>query len=377
MPGGIGNHRGKVDADMRINRFRLGTGLVLASAAVVSFAAVPADAHTSPHSLHVVKTLSSDFVGPLQFAVSGRNVFVADSFTSTLNLIGRSTPLATGPDPSTGGDLAGVAVDPRRHALAYTTNNGDHSVTNLTIWQAGRRPVVADLSGFERRHNPDHVNQYGVKNPSKCVTDALTALDIPVSYRGLIDSHAYSVASLGDGNWAVADAGGNDIVKVDRHGHVSLIAVLPTQPLKITAAFAAANGLPSCVVGVTYRFEPVPTDVEVGPHGTLYVTTLPGGPEGEGAVPGSVYRLDRRGHPDRIATGFAGATNLAITPRGDIYVAEIGTGTLSLVHHGRPQPVLSLPGLVAVEYSDGRLYASTAPAATGGNGPGTVVKLGY
>jgi hypothetical protein len=175
----------------------------------------------------------------------------------------------------------------------------------------------------------------------------------------------------------VADAGGNDIVKVDRYGRVSLIAVLPSQPLKVTAVLAAALGLPSCVVGVTYRFEAVPTDVEVGPRGSLFVTTLPGGPEGAGAVPGSVYRLGGWGHADRIATGFAGATNLAITGRGDIYVAEIGTGTLSLVHRGRPQPVLSLPGLVAVEYSDGRLYASTAPAATGGDGPGTVVKLGY
>lgn len=362
---------------MHINRIRVGTAVALASAAAVSFVAVPADAHTSPHSLHVVKTLSSDFVGPLQFAVSGRNVFVADSFTSTLSLIGRSTPLATGPDPSTGGDLAGVAVDPRRHALAYTTNNGDHSVTKLTIWQPGHKPVVADLSGFERRHNPDHVNQYGVKNPSKCVTDALTAAGFPVSYRGIVDSHAYSVASLGDGNWAVADAGGNDILKVDRHGRVSLITVLPSQPLKVSAELAAGLGLPGCVVGITYRFEPVPTDIEIGPHGVRYVTTLPGGPEGAGAVPGSVYQLDRWGHPTRIATGFAGATNLAITPRGDIYVAEIGTGTLSLVRHGQPQPVLSLPGLVAVEYSDGHLYASTAPAATGGNGPGTVVKLGY
>ncbi len=41
------------------------------------------------------------------------------------------------------------------------------------------------------------------------------------------DSHPYAVASLGDGSWAVADAGGNDILKVDSRGHVSVIAVLP------------------------------------------------------------------------------------------------------------------------------------------------------
>lgn len=364
---------------MRIVRSKIGAAAAVTVGMTVSFAAVPAYAHTAntTNSLHVLRTLSSDFVGPLQFAVSGKSVYVADSFTSTLNLIGRSTPLATGPDPSTGGDIAGVAVDPSRRAIAYTSSNGDHSSTKLTILQRGKKPVVADLSGFEAKRNPDRVNKYGVSNPSQCVTDALNALDVPVSYRGQLDSHPYSVTSIGGGSWAVGDAGGNDIVKVDRYGHVSLIAVLPSQPTTISAEFAASLGLPDCVVGVTYRFEPVPTDVEVGPHGALYVTTLPGGPEGPGSGNrGSVYRVDRGGHVHRIATGFASATNLAIDRHGDIYVAELGSGTLSKVYHGKPKPVLSLPGLVAVEYANGHLYASTAPAVTGGDGPGTVVLLG-
>ena len=90
--------------------------------------------------LHVVKTLSSNFVGPLQFAVAGNRVFVADSFTSTLSEIGRRTPLATGPDPSTGGDLAGVAVDPSSRTLAYTTSNGDHSSTNSPFCNPAASP---------------------------------------------------------------------------------------------------------------------------------------------------------------------------------------------------------------------------------------------
>ncbi|HEX3815162.1 MAG TPA: ScyD/ScyE family protein [Mycobacteriales bacterium] len=371
---------GGVGDKVRIIRSKGGAAVAVTTAALIPFAASPAFANAPNnhgHSLHVIKTLSSNFVGPLQFAVSGRNVFVADSFTSTLNLIGRSAPLATGPDPSTGGDLAGVAVDPHSRALAYTSSNGDHSSTKLTILQHGRRPVVADLSGFEKRHNPDGRVQYGVRHPSKCVSDALAAQDVPASYRGTLDSHPYSVTPIGHGAWAVADAGANDIVRVDRHGHVSLISVLPSQPVKISAAFAAANKLPDCVIGVTYKFEPVPTDVETGPRGRLYVTTLPGGPEGpEGGNPGSVYTIDRWGTAHRIATGFAGATNLAIDNRGTIYVAEISAGRLSTIWHGQPKPVLSLPGVVAVEYANGHLYASTAPAAAGAEGPGTVVLLG-
>jgi hypothetical protein len=347
---------------------------------IIPFSAAPAYANTTNnhgHSLRVIKTLSSAYVGPLQFAVSGRDIFVDDSFTSTLNVVGRTKPLVNGPDPSTGGDIAGVAVDPHSRSLAYTSSNGDHSTTKLTILQPGRRPVVADLSGFEKRHNPDGRVQYGVRHPSRCVAAALTKAQIPVNYRGVVDSHPYSVTPIGHGSWAVADAGGNDIVKVDRWGHVSLLALMPSQPLKVTPAFAKANGLPACVVGITYTFEPVPTDVETGHHGTLYATTLPGGPEGPtGGARGSVYRLDRWGHPHRIATGFAGATNLAITGRGDIYVTEISSGTLSTIWRGRPKPVLSLPGIAAVEYANGHLYASTAPAASGGSGPGTIVLLG-
>jgi hypothetical protein len=345
---------------------------------VLGIAPAAADAH-SPHGsdLHVVATLSDSYVGPLQFAVAGRKIFVADSFTSTLTQLGRSTPIATGPDPATGGDLAGVAADPRSGALAYTSSNGDHTQTHLTILQPGRKAITADLSGYEATHNPDGAVFYGVRNPSQCVSDAFAAIGVPVSYNGQLDSHPYSVVALGRGAWAVADAGANDILKVDRYGRVSLLSVLPAQPVKITAGLAAANGLPPCTVGVTYRFEAVPTDVEVGPWGSLYVTTLPGGPEGpDNANPGSVYRIGWNGHPTRIATGFNGATNLAVDGHGRIYVAEISAGTISTIVHGRPSVVASLPSVVAVEYANGRLYASTAPAATGSDGPGTIVVLG-
>jgi hypothetical protein len=368
--------------------------VVLGTAVLTSLAAAPAYAgtnHSRPQQLKVIKTLSSAFIGPLQFAVAGNKVFVADSFTSTLNLIGDPTPIATGADPSTGGDLAGVAVDQRRDALAYTSSTGDHSTTTLTILRRGAKPVVADLSGFEKAHNPDAKITYGITQPlspdvKSCVLAALQGAGAPgadqgqTSYVGQVDSHPYAVASLGDGSWAVADAGGNDIVRVDRWGHVSLIAVLPAQPIKITQDIIAENGLPSCALGITYRSEAVPTDVEVGPDGALYVTTLPGGLSGN---PGSVYRVSRGGGwAHRIATGFNGATNLAIDPRGGIYVAELGGGTISKVVNGKPVTVLTLPGVVADEWANGHLYASTAPAAlTEGAGPtppppGTVVELG-
>lgn len=345
--------------------------------AALALSATPAGASTIPVPQHVTKTLSSQFVGPLQFAVDGGKVYVADAFTSTLNLIGSSAPIAVGPNPAKGGDLAGVGVDPATHAVAYTTANGDHSVTNLTILSPGKKPVVANLAAFEKAHNPDAVNHYGTTSTNACVVNALKKTGAPVSYTGQLDSHPYAVTALGGGSWAVADAGGNDIVKVNPAGQVSLIKVLPPQPVKISAAFAAANGLPKCVVGITYTFEPVPTDVELGPDHALYVSTLPGGPEGpSGGNPGSVYRI-AGGAPVKVASGFAGATNVALNPYGNIFVAQISNGTIAEVVAGRPRVIATLPGVVAVEFANGHLYASTAPAASGGNGPGKVVVLSH
>jgi hypothetical protein len=361
-----------------MKRATLTTVVGAAVSAAVLGTAAPAGATPIAPPWHVSATLSKAFVGPLQFAVAGSKVYVADSFTSTLSLIGGGAPLATGPNPAKGGDLAGVAVDPATHAVAFTSNNGSHSVTTLTIREPGQKPVVANLAAFEKTHNPDAANHYGTTSTNTCVTNALKKAGIPAAYRGLLDSHAYSVTAIGGGSWAVADAGGNDILRVTRTGHISLISVLPVQPVKISAAFAASQGLPKCVAGITYNFEPVPTDVEIGPPNALYVTTLPGGPEGpDSGNPGSVYRIANGGAPVRIATGFAGATNLALNPYGNIFVAQIGAGSIAEVVSGKPKVIAKLPGVAAVEFANGHLYASTAPAATGGKGPGSIVVLSH
>ena len=108
----------------------------------------------------------------------------------------------------------------------------------------------------------------------------------------------------------------------------------------------AALGLPDCVVGVTYAFESVPTDVEVGRDGSLYVTTLPGGPESPvlGAR-GAVWKVNPwTGHARKVAGGFLGATNLAIGKHGTIYVAELFAGQISVVKNGSAKPYLEPPG---------------------------------
>lgn len=340
-----------------VNKKAVGVTALAVSVAVGLATAPEASAHSAPGQLHVVKTISRAYIGPLQFAVADRTkIYAADSFTSTLNLVGRKAPLATGPASASGGDISGIAVR-GDDTYAYTSSNGPHTVTTLTIVSEGHK-VVANLAAFEKKYNPDERYQYGTSSTDPCVAKALTQAKIPVQYKGDIDSHPYAVAALPNGAWAVADAGGNDVLKVDSAGHVSLINVLPPQPLVITAELAQAQSLPACVVGVTYNFEAVPTDVETGPGGALFVTTLPGGD----GVSGSVYKIYQR-RLSRIANGFEGATNLAVDPTGRVYVAELYSGFVSEIVNGKPFHVLALPAVVGLEYAGGHLYASTAPAA--------------
>ena len=362
---------------MANKRTRLAACVLAAAPLATSVAlAVPAaDAAPSP-KLHVVNVLSRHFVGPLQFAVSGHHVYVADAFTSTLKEIGGKV-LAHGPDPSKGGDIAGVAVNRHRHEIAYTSSNGRHTNTRLTVLNQrdGSTLWSVNLAKFEADNNPDHKIFYGVKHPSKCVRNALSGAGVPVSYHGDVDSHPYAVTALRNGAWAVADAGGNDLLRVSKDGKISLIRLLPHETMVVSQQLAAEQHLPHCVVGVRYHVEGVPTDVErVGSHGPLYVSTLPGF---DAANLGRVYKIRPvSGHRHKIGDGFNNATNLAVSKGGTVLVAELGNGAISRLTPNGPVPVIQLQGAVAVERANGRWYASTAPAVTGAQSNGEVVVLG-
>lgn len=367
------------------------SSLTIASAAMAGTASAqpqaqshaPSPSQPDRHAgWHWMRTLTTEVGAPFQLAVNHGRVFVADGATSTVSRIrsdGSLAALAHGPQP---GEVAGLDIDASGRSMAYTWTDYSNGTTGLTIKTQGRKAVTADLSGYESRHNPDRYRTYGLpRNANQCAKDAIaSATGLPATYRGLVDSHPYAVASIGRGEWVVADAAGNDLLKVDAKGRVSTVAVLPGQPLKITRDIAGNLGLPSCVVGLTYTFEPVPTDVEVGRHRMLWVSTLPGGPEGPSAgARGSVYTVNRwTGASKRVATGFAGATNLAVTDCGDVFVTELFAGRISKVVHGQPRPFVTLPNALSVEAAGDWLYAGTlAPMDAQGHptGPGSVVKI--
>ena len=354
--------------------------LGVAALASASLLLVPlTSASASPSHAPKPKVVSSAVAAPFNLAFHNGHTYFADG---GLNLVGRvkkngkyATIAADQPGAS------GIAFSKNGKSMAFTTTvtkegTFENTASGLHIWGPRGKRIYADTHAYEAKHNPDKTVSYGVKNPSKCVSDALTKADFPVNYKGQVDSHAYSVTAA-SGGWIVADAGANTLWRVSAKGKISTLTVLPAQPTKITKEMTTALGLPDCVAGITYAFEAVPTDVELGKDGYLYVTTLPGGTESPvlGAR-GKVWRVNpHNGKAKVVAKGLLGATNLALGKHGKIYVAEFYGGDIAVVKRGKVRTYLKLPGVVAVETTkSGQLWAATLGDQEK-KLPGTIVKI--
>lgn len=335
---------------------------VLATCTAVSLALVgspSASAHRQQSPAPVV--LSDSAIAPFNLTYHHGKLFVSDGFKGTIGPVG-GKPLVTGAPGTT---LSDIAWDGRTYA--YTSANEDHSDTRLTIRTPGKRDVVARISAYEAKHNPDGRTTYGIIGGGNACAEAILGQMTggPATYQGQVDSNPYSVSRVGS-RWIVADAGANALFAVTDRGHVSTLAVMPRQSVTLTESMvrglAASQGQSyddlKCLVGVRYAFEPVPTDVEQGRWGELWVSLLPGGPEDPSlGARGSVYVLAPwGGNAYKVAGGFAGATNLAIASDGTVYVAELFGGKVSKIQRGRVSTAIKVDRPLSVEVHGRDLY---------------------
>ncbi len=229
--------------------------------------------------------------------------------------------------------------------------------------------TLGDFAALETKRNADGKTRYGFRGlPPECA--AQLPPEMPATYTGEVDSHPYGIAVTG-GTIYVADAGANSVVSVDaRSGKTKTVAVLPPRPLKITADMAAANGLPACVAGATYDFEAVPTDVAVGPDGWLYVTSLPGGPEGPAlGARGAIFKINPNDDDVKlVADEILSPTGLVVNDDGDMYVASLfGDGVLKVDRDSGKQAVVLAASLTAdVALRGHTLYATANALGTSG-----------
>jgi sugar lactone lactonase YvrE len=225
--------------------------------------------------------------------------------------------------------------------------------------------VLASLFNYEKANNPDGDVKYGLGAVSKkCLSQF--PKNFPPKYTGIVESHPYGTAV--DGNTVyVADAAANAILAVD-NGQVSTVAVLPAVKAPITKGMAKEIGLPDCAIGKTYKFEGVPTDVELGPDGLLYVSSLPGG---EVAGKGRILTVDpETGDVTKVLGGLSGATGVAVSDNGDIYATNLFAGSITVKPaEGTPTTFAHVPTPAAIEIVGNTLYVSTNSLPGGPSDP--------
>jgi hypothetical protein len=162
------------------------------------------------------------------------------------------------------------------------------------------RTVEASFGPFEAAHNPDHS----------------AGTDVARHREPGIDSDPYSFVPY-RGGYAVADAGGDDLLFVSRTGRISILAVFRT----IAEKAAPGTFGSSQTRMITARAQAVPDAVAVGPDGALYVGELGGTPFDVGRS--SVYRVVPGHAPTVYAGGLTAIADVAFDSHGRLLVLEI------------------------------------------------------
>lgn len=257
-------------------------------------------------ALYVVEAGNLSVNGPCAPTMRGQSCFSGTGGVTRLQG-GTRTRIASGlpshADPATA-EISGpqdIAFAGRDNAYVTLGLGGDPvfrsglgsgaaamgSIIRLSL--SGEWRVIADIVALEEARNPAG---------------------------GAVDSNPFGLLAE-PSQLLVADAGGNSLISVDASRTTDVVTTFPSTPAP-----------PPFNVS-----EAVPTEVERGPDGALYVSTLTGAPFVAGTA--GVYRLDAAGNATMFAGGFKMVVDFAFDRRGGLYVLEYDTAPIFFGGHGR------------------------------------------
>ena len=345
---------------MKLHSRRLApAGAAAASLALVAGLAGPALAATPD-------PVATGLISPLSLAVAqDGTVYVSQNFIGVLTEAGQPDPVYS----VDGAEVGGVSVDGDTVTFVTTTMSEEGG---SALWTTGPDGLteVADLFAHEKSTNPDGDTRYGVKLSRSCKKQVGRHGKHWLAGKGGVESHPYATYVAGETTY-VADAAGNSILAVTG-GEVSTVATLPPVPIEITRKRAKAMKLPACAVGKVYKAEGVPTDVEMGPDGNLYVTSLPGGPEDPVmGSNGGVYRVElATGTVSQISSGLTSPVGLAITADGTAYVSMLFASVVMEQKLGQAPTVFAqVPFPGDVEVRGNQVYVTETDLMNDGSTP--------
>lgn len=353
------------------------TLIALTAAAALIAPVGPSVASDKGHDHKRYEVLAGGLTTPLHLAVgAGKSVYVSQDFAAKLSRVTRGGTVEDVYVGKEGWDVAGMDTRGATTFFLESTGAGMGDPTKLdghlnAISPRGDVRTIANFADYERKYNPDGGQQYGFGTdvPDSCLRQYPATVPVPARYTGSVDSHPYALAVRGNTAY-VADAGMNAILTVNlRSGEISTLAVLPPRPAKIPAGFkipvdmaGKTVDLPGCFAGREYGFEAVPTDVEFGPDGWLYVTSLPGGPESpELGDRGAIFRVNPwTGQTKLWVENILSPTGLAVANNGDVYVASLFGGKILKFHawKGHRTEFLAANQPADVEIQGRSLYAT-------------------
>jgi hypothetical protein len=350
--------------------------LALAGSTLGAALASAAPAHRAkPTSVTVV---AKHLVGPLSVAQAPDGTrYWTDSFAGPLYKQapgGQPTIVFAGSKKAA---AEGVSAD--GGALRFTTGDSNNKGGKVwTLSAAGAPQLVGDTFAYEKKANPDGKFKYGFRKTPKSCLSQLPKQVGPPTYSGHKESHPYATA-VANGVTYVADAGANAVVAISPTGVFSTVAALKPVKLKVTKAAASANHLPTCTIGKKYAVEAVPTDVEYGPDGQLYVTSLPGGPEDPSfGANGRLLKINPvTGKVTTVADGLLTPTGVAVAANGDIFIAQLFPGLISKIKagHSKVKTFAKVPFPAAVEATPTGLLATANSVPMGKKPKGQVITI--
>jgi sugar lactone lactonase YvrE len=193
----------------------------------------------------------------------------------------------------------------------------------------GNWSSVADLGTYELNSNPDGRQ---------------------------LDTNPFGVRASPGGQVVVTDSGANSLLRVDNHGGISTIAVMPTLPP--SQAFSG---------------DAVPTGFTVGPDGAYYVGILSGAPFRDGAA--NIYRVVPGESPTVFRSGFKTILDIDFDDAGNLYVLQHSSGPAGLAGPGsllrvapdgtRSALVGGLTAPTSLAIGDGAVYVTNFGAMAG------------